>query len=101
MAAVFVKQNVRFPYTCAVVVLPCCCCQNHVLFEKDLDTVPMIKPIDAKIWREHGEHICLNDHPVCQFCLDVVYCVQKGLLGNVFEGFFFLPLYLLHCNVTC
>lgn len=47
----------------------------------------MMKPIDAKIWGEYGEQICLNDHPVCQFCFDVVYCVQKGLLGNIFDYF--------------
>lgn len=65
------KQNVRFPYTCAVVVLPCYSCQHHVFIVKDQHTVPMMKPIDAKIWGEYGEQICLNDHPVCQYCFDV------------------------------
>lgn len=65
--------------------------------EKDfLDTVPMMRLIDAKIWRESGERKhCLNIHPVCQLCTIVcILCTKTKVYWR------WVVLYSLHCNFT-
>lgn len=44
----------------------------------------MMKPVNAKMWRECGEQNCLNIDPVCQLFKIVCILCTKGVLGKLF-----------------